>query len=412
MDGLVAESKAVPRWTMLKFTAMAVASIVLVVVLAALRPDPRIAEFSPSVPVPREPVRVEMSPTGGGTIEIPGVASVSIPSGALPGQATVTVAATTSPETAAEFRETAGLFAPGPRAPYEVRINTGIRVPRIEDEVQVRLVLPESLIGALPPNYAVRVFAQFMQDSREEVHDSFMPLELRETGDRRSVEIGLRRNAFTNLRGRDRTYEAVIIVGSSRVGPPPPLRRRGRSTGSAGASAAAAVDLGWLRDLIDDLVKGPDAPCKQVCPAWKPPVVPPTVNPRRPYNPDNDHYGTDYKAADGQAVFAVAPGRIVSVNNPPVRALNAPSSAGLMTRGYGLNVLIEHCDGSRTRYAHLKSGSTDNLRVGHFIAAGEQIGEADTTGAVTGPHLHMEYAPNGGRGKANTADPHPCSYPK
>jgi len=403
-DALVAESKAMPRRTMLRFTALVVASLVLVAVLAALRPTARVREFSPAVQFPRDPVKTEITAYGG-TVELPGVASVVFGSGALSTTQTVTVAATASPETAEDFRETAVLFAPGPRLPYEVRINTGSVAPIANTEVALRLVVPESFARAQPPNYAIRVFAQILQDSGEEVHDGFRPVDAVDAGDGKSIEVRLRRPAFTNQRRRDGTFEAVVILASSRVGPP--RRSRGQSAVPAHASIAQLPDLQWLRDRIRDLVQGPP-PCKPVCNAWAPPVIPLTVNPKRPYNPTNDHYGTDYRAPEGQAVYAVARGTIVAVGSTKTRGLTEKSSAGLMTRGYGLRVIIEHCDGSRTLYAHLKSGSTDYLRVGHTVSAGEQIGEADTTGAVTGPHLHLEYAPNGQAGKTNTENPHQC----
>jgi murein DD-endopeptidase MepM/ murein hydrolase activator NlpD len=317
---------------------------------------------------------------------------------------TVTVAATASPETAEDFRETAALFAPGPRLPYEVRINTGSVAPIANTEVALRLVVPESFARAQPPNYAIQVFAQILQDSGEEVHDGFRPVDAVDAGDGKSIEVRLRRQAFTNQRRRDGTFEAVVILASSRVGPP--RRSRGQSAVPAHASIAQLPDLEWLRDRIRDLVQGPP-PCKPVCDAWAPPVIPATANPNRPYNPSNNHHGTDYRAADGQAVFATARGTIVKVGFQE-EELPTENELGLKKRGWGRYVVIEHCDGSRTVYAHLRKDSTNYLRVGHTVSAGEQIAEADNTGGSTGPHLHLEYAPNGKAGKANTDNPHRC----
>lgn len=56
-------------------------------------------------------------------------------------------------------------------------------------------------------------------------------------------------------------------------------------------------------------------------------------------------------------------------------------------RGYGLQVLIDHGNGMKTRYAH-------NSRL--IVAAGDRVGRGDTvamsgnTGWSTGPHLHFE----------------------
>ena len=54
---------------------------------------------------------------------------------------------------------------------------------------------------------------------------------------------------------------------------------------------------------------------------------------------------------------------------------------------YGLVILIQHEDGSETRYAHC---STVKVEVGEFVEQGQIIGNIGDTGFVTGPHLHFE----------------------
>jgi hypothetical protein len=403
LDGLVAESKAMPRLTMLKFGGIVVVlALVLIVGFGGPRPEPRLPEFSPPVQVPRDPVKTEV-PSAGGGVQLPGVASVGIPANTLPADTTVTVAATASPETAEDFRETAVLYSPGPRLPYEVRVNTGTSAPI--GAMRVELTVPESLPAGLPPNYEIRVFVQLLQDSGDEVHDGFRPIETFNY-DGKSIAVDLPPKAFTKQRSREGTFEAVVVIGSSRVGPP--RRSRAPSTSPTQAAIAQVPDLSWLRDRIRDLVSGPP-PCTEVCKGWSQPVVPLTVNPNRPYNPSNDHYGTDYRATNGQAVFAVARGTIVRKGFNE-RTLAEENKLGLKTRGWGEYVVIEHCDGSRTLYAHLKKGSTEYLKVGHTVSAGEQIAEADNTGGSTGDHLHLEYSPSGKGGSSNTSDGHWCSY--
>lgn len=56
-------------------------------------------------------------------------------------------------------------------------------------------------------------------------------------------------------------------------------------------------------------------------------------------------------------------------------------------RGYGVQVIIDHGFGYRTRYAHLKTALvTEKMRV----KRGTLIGESGKTGKSTGPHLHYE----------------------
>ncbi|RRO14907.1 M23 family metallopeptidase [Saccharopolyspora rhizosphaerae] len=70
------------------------------------------------------------------------------------------------------------------------------------------------------------------------------------------------------------------------------------------------------------------------------------------------------------------------------------SSGGTVTRSenegdtsYGRWIEIDHGNGWRTRYAHL---SKQSVSVGDEVSLGKKIGEAGSSGGVTGPHLHYE----------------------
>lgn len=54
--------------------------------------------------------------------------------------------------------------------------------------------------------------------------------------------------------------------------------------------------------------------------------------------------------------------------------------------GYGCTVVIDHGDGTKTHYAHLREGSF-NVREGEAVAQGQEIAEGGNTGRSTGPHL-------------------------
>jgi murein DD-endopeptidase MepM/ murein hydrolase activator NlpD len=84
------------------------------------------------------------------------------------------------------------------------------------------------------------------------------------------------------------------------------------------------------------------------------------------------HQGVDIKAAYGQDVSAAGAGRVVF-----------SGKAG----GYGTSVVVEHQDGTRTRYAHL---SATLVEKGDTVAAGEPVGRAGHSGRATGTHLHFE----------------------
>ncbi|MFZ6991215.1 M23 family metallopeptidase [Curtobacterium sp. RRHDQ66] len=85
-----------------------------------------------------------------------------------------------------------------------------------------------------------------------------------------------------------------------------------------------------------------------------------------------NHQGLDFAAPTGTTVVAAMPGTVVS--------------AGVFG-GYGNQILLQHADGTQTRYGHL---SQIGVRVGQVVAAGEQIGAVGSTGVSTGSHLHFE----------------------
>ena len=90
------------------------------------------------------------------------------------------------------------------------------------------------------------------------------------------------------------------------------------------------------------------------------------------------HRGIDLKAAYGQDVRAAGDGRVVFSGTQG---------------GYGTTVLVEHEDGTRTRYAHLSAAL---VTAGESIAAGQPVGQAGHSGRATGTHVHFEViAPNG-----------------
>jgi murein DD-endopeptidase MepM/ murein hydrolase activator NlpD len=84
------------------------------------------------------------------------------------------------------------------------------------------------------------------------------------------------------------------------------------------------------------------------------------------------HQGVDFAAANGTPVVAALPGRVVS--------------AGVLG-GYGNQILLQHADGTQTRYGHL---SAIGVQPGQTVVAGQRIGAVGNTGVSTGAHLHFE----------------------
>jgi murein DD-endopeptidase MepM/ murein hydrolase activator NlpD len=98
------------------------------------------------------------------------------------------------------------------------------------------------------------------------------------------------------------------------------------------------------------------------------------------------HWGTDFAAADGTPIVAVADGRV--------------TVAGMIA-GQG-QITLEHTVGGErvaTVYLHMWA---DGIYVspGQSVVAGQIIGAVGSSGYSTGAHLHLEVRPGGGSATA------------
>lgn len=93
------------------------------------------------------------------------------------------------------------------------------------------------------------------------------------------------------------------------------------------------------------------------------------------------HQGIDLGAPARTKVVASKAGKILKI----VSGCKSSSCGG----GYGNYVLIDHGDGTKTRYAHLH-GSCPLPKVGTTVSQGQKIGCVGKTGKTTGNHLHFE----------------------
>ncbi|MBR5821899.1 MAG: peptidoglycan DD-metalloendopeptidase family protein [Alistipes sp.] len=84
------------------------------------------------------------------------------------------------------------------------------------------------------------------------------------------------------------------------------------------------------------------------------------------------HQGIDMALKVGDPIYATFDGKV-----------RLSKAAG----NYGNLVIIRHCNGLETYYAHLSERSVQS---GDWVVAGQQIGLGGNTGRSTGPHLHYE----------------------
>lgn len=84
------------------------------------------------------------------------------------------------------------------------------------------------------------------------------------------------------------------------------------------------------------------------------------------------HDGTDFAANEGEDNYAAFDGTVVQAG---------------WNGGYGMSVTIRHSGGVETLYGHF---SDIDVKVGQKVKSGQVLGQAGSTGDVTGPHLHFE----------------------
>ncbi|HDQ92832.1 MAG TPA: hypothetical protein ENN89_01795 [Synergistetes bacterium] len=89
------------------------------------------------------------------------------------------------------------------------------------------------------------------------------------------------------------------------------------------------------------------------------------------------HAGIDISAPRGTPIHAAAAGTVVRA---------------AWRGGYGRTILIDHHNGTMTRYSHC---DTMICKAGDSVAAGQKIATVGRTGRSTGPHLHFEVIING-----------------
>lgn len=87
------------------------------------------------------------------------------------------------------------------------------------------------------------------------------------------------------------------------------------------------------------------------------------------------HPGYDWGMSEGTPVLAAADGTVRETFESAVL--------------YGNSIVLEHENGYRTLYAHLREISPFNVVIGQRVNAGNVIGWSGTTGNSEGPHLHF-----------------------
>jgi murein DD-endopeptidase MepM/ murein hydrolase activator NlpD len=159
-------------------------------------------------------------------------------------------------------------------------------------------------------------------------------------------------------------YQMVFVPGGVMPAPPEPVVEE--------PDAESAGEPTYV-DSVDGLTGEPafvDAPPSSTGYIW--PVTGPISSyfgPSHPLGIDIDLYNNP-----NAPIAAAAAGTVLIAGGDPCCS-------------YGLQVLVQHADGSQTRYAHFSSVM---VSVGQSVGQGQILGYGGCTGYCTGNHLHFE----------------------
>ena len=176
------------------------------------------------------------------SITLPQVATVDVPAASFATETQIGLWSTASAMTAADFDLTSQMFAAPVRAVRELRINTRQVSPL--NTLSVIANIPAELEARLQENDEPRVFVQVFQDGGDEVLDNFELIDASYDAASKTLRFGLEPGMFTNRRSADETWEAVIVIGSTRTKPTPSTARAAR-LGAMGTSVEAEQLRPW-----------------------------------------------------------------------------------------------------------------------------------------------------------------------
>ncbi len=367
------------------------------------------AAFSPA-PLTSLETTSQTIPRGrGGALTLPSGSRVSVPTGTFATDQAVTLSRLPLSETTQQdYFDTTALLDAGPPANEIFVVDTGFAATQAEVSLSVKI--PEDFLNSLGRSYMPQLFVKaFWQDDQESL-DPFEPVSSHFDPLTRTLTAVVPDWGFVNVRNPQGTYECIVLVGSLPASSP--------------ASAPRITDLD-----SEPCTTNLYSPIRGLTPA----ALRISSNFGRRYHPLAKKYlghaGADIAVPTGTEIVAAQSGWIIFIGF---------NDNG--TTGYGQYVIVEHDDGSRSTYAHLKTGTIkeaddrgicypeapcSSLRssckfqpisaatCGLWLPKGKipveggktLIGLSDSTGRVTRAHLHFEYETKKDK---KLVDPVPC----
>ncbi|MDQ3289240.1 MAG: M23 family metallopeptidase [Pseudomonadota bacterium] len=302
-------------------------------------------------------------PSTGGSVTLPGVGTVTFPSDAFANDTTVEVAAGRDASVAALFEEFASIFRPSSRLAYEVTVTTGA-LPPLSETFDVRLDLPADFLAQVPEGNGIELFAILEQES-----DLSFPYQSFELFESHLTETGT--GIVASLPGAvffldgDGTYKAVFTLA-----PTPGVKNPPAALLQSALSQLQSISPSTSQCKAASIACPVNGGCTVTSP-FSPARSHPVLGKTRP------HHGVDYRAPTGTPILSAAGGAI---------------ERSYTSTSFGETVIVRHTDGGATLYAHLQRR---DVQAGDTVSRGQNLGTANSTGVSSGPHLHLEYVPNG-----------------
>lgn len=173
----------------------------------------------------------------------------------------------------------------------------------------------------------------------------------------------------------DSTTEAIVNYEANGFGGDPNLLPVGALILIPGGRLIAPVAPDVVPGSSEDPASPSWTPPPLSLPSWLWPAYGPITSQFGPAHP----LGIDISMVVNTPIAAAMSGTVTFVGGNPCCS-------------YGNHIIIDHGDGTETRYAHL---SQFYVSAGQWVNAGDIIGASGNTGYSTGPHLHFEIRVNG-----------------
>jgi murein DD-endopeptidase MepM/ murein hydrolase activator NlpD len=345
----------------------------------------------PSATVPASSASIMIESSIDQTVELAGIAKLSIPKGVIPDTGKQLVIEKTSlAEVQGLWDDTAMMLQAASRSQYEITITASVQ-PVGDSEAE--LTVPTDLKATLTSEHELRVFyVNRYTDDLGNGGDSIEVFGLRGGTADPSLTVKVPDYAFQqDASGK---WVANLFVGST------------KTAAKMATTAMWSLEHIWAGVHIISPAYAAGKVCKGTS-LTRPvddkfPISSPfgSRNLKNPPGASKEHKGVDFPVPVGTPVMAAADGVVEAVRTQVDR------NTGAVT-GWGQYVVLRHADGSATLYAHLTAGSP--VTQGSQVKAGDNIAKSGNSGRSSGPHLHYEYAPNGKiYDNSQKVDPEPC----